>query len=301
MDMRDLAYFEVIAETQNLGQASERLGRTKPALTKSIRRLEESLGAALFVRVGRGIVLTPVGRILRDRSRRIATTMEEVLREVSEFASGTAGHVRIGAGATTVEYLLPAVFNRLTKTNPEITAELVIGMNDVLRASLREGKLDLVVGPVMQNESGEFVTEVLVEDEVVVAANSDHPLCAATNASIEDLVASRWVLPATSVATRQWLDRAFTSRGLPGPKVHIETNSLHLLPQLIAQTDLLSFIPRRNLRPERARARLTEIYAEATTMRRHFGIVYRRDSYLSPATVTLIAELQKSAEALLAP
>jgi DNA-binding transcriptional LysR family regulator len=295
MDLRDLAYFEVIAETQNLGRAAERLGRTKPALTKSVRRLEASIGASLFARVGRGIVLTPVGMVLRDRARRIGNTMDEVLREVSEFATGTAGHVRIGTGATTAEYLLPQVFSSLVKSNPSVTLELVIGMNDVLRASLRAGKLDLVAGPVSSNEGSEFTVHVFGNDEVVVAASKNHSLCGRSSLTIEDLIGCKWVLPATSVATRQWLDRAFTSRGLPGPLVQLETNSLHLLPRLIAQTDLLSFIPRRNLEPGRARAPLKELPIEATTMHRHFGVMYRADSYLPPAALRLIAGMQESA------
>jgi DNA-binding transcriptional LysR family regulator len=298
MDLRDLAYFEVIAETQNLGRAAERLGRTKPALTKSVRRLEASIGAALFARVGRGIVLTPVGKVLRDRARRIGTTMDEVLREVGEFASGNAGHVRIGTGATTAEYLLPQVFSRWVKINPGVTLELVIGMNDVLRASLRAGKLDLVAGPVVSNEGDEFTVHIFGDDEVVVAASKDHALCSSGDLTIGDLIGCKWVLPATSVATRQWLDRAFTSRGLPEPQVQLETNSLHLLPRLIAQTDLLSFIPRRNLEPGRARAPLKELPIETTTMHRHFGVMYRREGYLPPAALRIITGMQESAREL---
>ena len=62
MDLRDLRYFETIAELQHLGRASARLHRTQPALTSSIRRLEAACGAALFEKAGRGIRLTEAGR-----------------------------------------------------------------------------------------------------------------------------------------------------------------------------------------------------------------------------------------------
>ena len=113
MDLRDLAYFEVIADLGHMGRAAERLGRTQPALTKCIQRLEEAVGADLFERTGRGIALTRVGEVLLSRARRMRSAMEEALREVSDFAAGSAGHVRIGCGATMGEYLLPQVCRAL--------------------------------------------------------------------------------------------------------------------------------------------------------------------------------------------
>jgi DNA-binding transcriptional LysR family regulator len=64
MDLRDLRYFETIAELQHVGRAAAKLHRTQPALTGSIRRLEEDCGVALFEKAGRGIRLTAAGRVL---------------------------------------------------------------------------------------------------------------------------------------------------------------------------------------------------------------------------------------------
>ena len=71
MELRDLAYFETIAELQHMGAAAERLHRTQPALTASVRRLEEFCGAPLFERAGRGIRLTAAGKALLDWARRV--------------------------------------------------------------------------------------------------------------------------------------------------------------------------------------------------------------------------------------
>src|SRR5690242_4165693 len=107
MDVRDLAYFETIATTGHLGRAAEQLGRTQPALTKCIRRLESSVGSELFVRAGRRLKLTEVGEVLLSRASRLRSAMDEALREVTDLAKGVAGHVRIGAGATMAHHLLP--------------------------------------------------------------------------------------------------------------------------------------------------------------------------------------------------
>lgn len=300
MDIRDLAYFETIAETGHLGRAAERLGRTQPALTKCIRRLEGSIGAELFSRSGRGLRLTPVGEVLLGRAKRLRSAMDEAVREVTGFAGGVAGHVRVGAGATMAEYLLPRVCGALTAGAPEVTVEVLIAMNDVLRDALRAGEVDVVVGPVLAGEERAFAVEVFGSDEVVVVAPRGHPLCGRA-VTVEDLARYKWVLPAASVAMRRWLDRVFEANGLLGPRVQIETNSILLLPRLISETALLSFTSTRNLGRGRVGAHLERLDIEATTMRRHLGLIHRKDGYLSPAATRFVSIVAQMGGELLEP
>lgn len=300
MDIRDLAYFETIADAGHLGRAAEKLGRTQPALTKCIRRLEASIGSELFSRAGRGLKLTAVGEALLSRARRLRSAMDDARREMTDVAHGVAGHVRIGAGATMAEYLLPRVCGALTSGTPGVTAEILIAMNDVLRNALRAGEVDVLVGPVLAGEEQEFATEVFGTDEVVVVAPLGHPLCG-REVRMEDLAQYKWVLPAGSVAMRRWLNQVFEANGLLGPLVQIETNSILLLPRLISETALLSFTSTRNLGYGRVGAHLERLNIETTTMRRHLGLVYRKDGYLSPAATRFIYLAKKMGEALLTP
>jgi len=291
MDLRDLTYFEVIADLGHMGRAADRLGRTQPALTKCIKRLEEAVGAALFERTGRGIALTRVGEVLLARARRMRAAMEESLREVSDFAAGSAGLVRIGCGATMGEYLLPQVCRALIDDSPEVTVEVHVAMSGVLRMALRDKTLDLAIGPILPTDAGEFTQEAFGIDEVVVVAARGHPLCGRP-LSIHDLAAAKWVLPARTVAMRQWLDNVFEAHGLPQPAVQIETNSITTLPKLIADTALLSFTSTRNLRRDRLGEQLERLQIETTTMRRPLGVVARKDGYLSPAAQRVVSLLR---------
>lgn len=298
MELRDLAYFQAIAETGHLGRAADMLGRTQPALTKCIRRLEAELGADLFERSGRGLRLTSVGEVLLTRARQMRNAMDMVVREVSDVARGVVGHVRVGSGATTTEYLLPAIYARAVKEVPEVTLELVVGMNDVLRASLRKGNLDLVIGPLTDNDQ-EFEAVPALEDKVVVVARKGHPLFKRPSIDIVSLLDFKWALPGPQVAMRQWLDHAFLTRGLSLPEVQIESTSIFLLPRVIAQSDLLSFISIRNLGDDRIGSPLREIDLPETTMSRWLGAVYRRDAYLSPACrrmIDIIGSMSRSEE-----
>jgi len=107
------------------------------------------------------------------------------------------------------------------------------------------------------------------------------------------------VLPARSVAMRQWLDNVFEAHGLPLPVAQIETNSITTLPRLIADTSLLSFTSTRNLHPLRLGSQLDRLMLDSTTMRRPLGFVRRRDGYLSPAAQRVIDLLKSKGRAFL--
>lgn len=173
-------------------------------------------------------------------------------------------------------------------------------MSDVLRTALRGGDLDVVIGPVLTRDFEEFTPETFGADEVVAVAEKGHPLCG-RRLAIEELADWKWVLPARTVAMRQWLDTVFQTHGLPGPEVQIETNSITMLPRLIAETDLLSFTSTRNLLPERLGTWLERLDVDATTMRRPLGCIHRRGSYLPPAALRVVALLREQGARLLMP
>jgi DNA-binding transcriptional LysR family regulator len=287
MDIRDLHYFEVICETRHLGLAAQRLFRTQPALSKCISRLEAELETKLFERVGRQLVLTAVGEALWARARMLRAAMEDTTTELRNFASGAVGHVRIGHTASAAAQLLPELIATLRRDYPGITMELVIGLNDELRALLRAGKVDVVMGPLGDGDA-EFRTHVVLSDVAVIAACTEHPVFRGKKVRLRDLVAYRWVLPPATVSARTALERIFQRHRLPLPVVEIETGSASLMPRLIAGTELLTYLSRQHLLAPHTRGILREIPVAETAIPRDFGILYRPAGYLSPAMLSLI-------------
>ncbi|MFM0125137.1 LysR family transcriptional regulator [Paraburkholderia sp. RL18-101-BIB-B] len=290
LQVRDLLYFVKVAELGHLGRASHALHITQPALSKCIDRLEETYGADLFERSGRGIRLTDAGHLLYTRSLLVERTLDETYRQISSLGKGLAGLIRAGAAATVAEFIMPEACRALQQEAPDVVIDLQIGMNDVLHESLRSRLLDVVIGPLGTRDE-ELVGIPITEDHVVVAVSATHPL-AGQHAPLEDMCEYGWVLPARSVATRQWLERVFAARGLPPPRAAIMTSSINAVPRLIAETGLLSFISRRNLNDRRFAPRLVEVFNADTTMTREFGVVHRTDAYLSPATQRFIQIVQ---------
>lgn len=295
MDLRDLRYFETIAQLQHVGRAAETLHRTQPALTSSIRRLEAACGAPLFERAGRGIRLTAAGKVLLRWAQQVRFDMEDARREIAAIASGLAGHIRVGIVPTAAQFLLPQAARQLLREGPEVTLRTVVALVDTLKPMLRQGELDLVVGTETHAEPG-LVSKVISQDAVVVAASASHPLCR-KQATLRDLTQYRWVLQPAGAPGRDWLDHTFDRHRLPRPQVQVESTMLLMLPPLIAQTGLLSFISRHHLQPRTGRAGLKEIPLKETTMIRRLVVMHRDKGYLSPAAQRLVELLAAQPEA----
>ena len=298
MDLRDLQYFEVIAELEHLGRASERLHRTQPALTSCVRRLEEACGAALFERTGRGIRLTTAGHALLKWAQRTRFDVESARREIGDIGRGLTGNIRIGIVPTAAQFLLPPAARELMGEAPGITLRTTVALGDVLMPLLRAGDIDLMVGTEGNPEPG-FTSQFLAEDLIVVAANSTHEVFAKQKLTLKDLAAYRWVLQPPGAPTRDWLDQTFDRHRLPRPVVQVESTMLLMLPSLIGETGLLSFISRLHLQEGRSGAALREVKLSGATMRRRMVVTYRESGYVSPAAQRLIGLLAKHAGATL--
>lgn len=295
MDLRDLRYFETIAQLQHLGRATEQLHRSQPALSSSIRRLEAACGAALFEKAGRGIRLTEAGTVLLKWAQRLRFDVEDARRELSAIGAGLSGHVRLGIVPTAAQFLLPPVARQLLQEAPAVTLHTVVGLIDTLRPQLRAGALDMMVGTEGAAEPG-YVSRVLAEDMIVVAAAERHEVFSRP-VTLKDLSQHAWALQPPGLPTRDWLDHTFDRRRLPRPRVQVETTSLMALPALIVQTGLLSFISRHHLQGQARIRGLQEVPVRGATMRRRLVVSYRAKSFLSPAAQRLIELFERSAPA----
>lgn len=295
MDLRDLQYFEVIARLQHLGRASEQLHRTQPALTSCIRRLEAECGAVLFERSGRGIRLTVAGQALLRWAQRTRFDVESARSEIADIGRGVTGNVKIGVVPTAAQFLLPPAARDLIAEAPAVTLTTHVALVDVLKPLLRAGEIDLLVGTESPQDSAGFTSRFLAEDLIVVAAAQSHEIFRKRRPTLKDLTQFRWVLQPPGAPTRDWLDHTFDAHHLPRPDVQVASTMLLMLPTLIGQTGLLSFISRLHLQAGRSGAGLREVKVPGTTMKRRMVVTYREGGYLLPAAKRLVELLAKHA------
>ncbi|MGE5792790.1 MAG: LysR family transcriptional regulator [Bacteroidota bacterium] len=294
MELRDIEYFAVVAEHGNVRRASEALGLSPPALSKSLRRLEQSMQAKLVERTSKGVALTPVGTALLAQVGRLRLTLQDIKREAADLSQGSAGRLAIGVGATTVEDL-PEAYVALLQEAPKLTGRVVVADNDVMVPALRNAELDLLFNVIPDSPYEGCVQERLFDDEFVVCAAADHPLAKRTALTLADLAHEQWALSAPTVLNVQHVFRAFEASGLPPPRVAIEARPVGLRLQICAATRLLSFNARRLLEQAAPSLGLRELPVEKLKWRRAVGVIYRKDAYLSPAARRLIGVLRAAA------
>ena len=295
MDIRDLGFFEVIGTVGHLGRAAEQLGRSQPALSKCIDRLEQDVGAPLFEHVGRGLRLTALGEVLLQQAVMIRHAMSHAMRRVREHASGSVGLVRIGAGSSMMDGILPDVIASIMQRLPGVRLTVLTGPSDSLRVMLRNREVDLVIGPLSDHDEREFTVDLLNEDAMVVAAGINHPLQRHKRVAMQELTAYRWLLPEQQLPGRRWLEARFKEAALPAPLSQVETNALLSLVGAIAQTQLLIFASRRDIQQGRGAGLLREVPVPELVMRRAVGVVHLPDRELDPAGMRALALLREVA------
>jgi DNA-binding transcriptional LysR family regulator len=300
MEIRDLQYFESVAEHLHFGRAAEQLCRSQPAVTKAINRLEASLNVKLFIRHNTKVTLTDAGAALLKHAVRVRRAVEDTHKQAQALSVGTTGHIRIGAAPTMAQFLLPNLCKYLFNVGSDITLEARINTSRRLRELLENDEVDVLLGPTYPLNSV-FNSTSIVDDHVVVVAAKGHSIFKRKKITLNDLLEFGWVLPFASDATeeREWLNGVFKREQLGLPRVQIETDSVTLLPRLMAETQLLSFITRRNLGAGRIGAPLREVKIEGTALKRSFGLLYKKDVYLTPAVERLIALVQSCGHEML--
>lgn len=289
METRDLYYFEVIAELEHMGLAAKKVHRTQPALTQCVQRLEHELGATLFERRGRGIRLTPMGGKLLEKARQMRRMNEEALTELTDYAQGCRGHIRLGCPPTMAAYLMPQMLTEMLREAPDMTMELSIGASDVLLRRLKDYEIDLLLTPLMDLGEGVEATPI-IEDNMVVAASANHPLFD-KDYTVHDLRHYRWILLKGAQYSRVWLTEALRKHGCPPPVVQFEVDiGVSYIKKVIHQTNLLCFFSVRNI--ELGQSLLQEVKLPELILKRKFKLAYRTDGYLSPIADRFVSVLR---------
>lgn len=187
MELRHLRYFVALAETLNFHRAAERLNMAQPPLTVAIRKLEQELGAALFVRGTRGVALTDAGRGALALARETLAHAEKFKAAVKQSVAGERGRLRVGyIGSATFE-LIPRIIPEYRKNYPQVDLVLEEATStDIIRAIARK-ELDVGLVRVPLMEAAAVEPHIVDSDEFHVAVREDSPIAAHSSIALEKL------------------------------------------------------------------------------------------------------------------
>lgn len=297
IDSRRLRHFLAVYELGSIGQAAEKLLLTQPALSKSIRQIEDELQVRLFDRTPLGVVPTVFGEALAMHAKVIESEIRNAESQIASLRGATKGHVTVGIGPSIAANLMPMATIRLQETRPGIEVTVLEGLVDETIPALRRGEIDLAVGTWPKVIDPDFATEVLFRDEIKVFSGSQHPLVG-RRVPPKDLLGYPWALPPHTQKWRQQLDEFFFSLGLQPPRPVVVSNSATYLKSLLLREQYLSFLPKQLVRLDDQEARLVAVDVELPNLTPEVTVTFRERALLSPACQALVSVLRDIGAAL---
>lgn len=223
---RHLQTFVEVARQKSVVKAAGLLHVSQPAVTKTIRELEEALGVAMFERDGRGIKITRYGEVFLRHAGAALTALRQGFDSVSQERSGEAPPVRIGALPTVSTRIMPRAMELFLKEETWSRIKIVTGENAVLLEQLRVGDLDLVVGRLSSpDKMAGFSFEHLYSEQVVFAVRAGHPLLKARQSLFSNLGKYTILMPSRGSIIRPFVESFLIANGVASLPNQIETVS----------------------------------------------------------------------------
>ncbi|WP_412554326.1 hydrogen peroxide-inducible genes activator [Shimia sp. MIT1388] len=294
LTLRQLRYFDALAEHGHFGRAADVCAISQPALSVQIKELEESFGAPLLERTTRRVRLTSFGEDVLVRVRDILRSVDELGDMARAAQSGLTGRLRLGVIPTIAPYLLPALLREVKTTFPDMSLMVRETMTANLLAELHAGRIDTAIVALPVSEPS--LTEVPLWSEEFVLVRPDSEAAAPVPAP-DTLERERLLLLEEGHCFR---DQALSFCSLPTARPHegLDGSSLSTLVQMVGAGLGVTVIPEMAVPVDTPAAAVSVARFAGAQPARTIGMIWRKSSPLAPQLQELSDVVQDVGEAL---
>ncbi|MET0622768.1 MAG: LysR substrate-binding domain-containing protein [Pyrinomonadaceae bacterium] len=294
MEMTQLEFFlQVIAEG-SFSKAADAVGRTQPAVSIAIRRLEEEVGAPLFDRSQKTPTLTEAGTVIQDYARRILTLRDQARGAVSELRALRRGLVRVGANESTSLYLLPQVILAFRERHPEIKVEIYRHVSERLPREVLQGSVDFAV-LAFEPEDRDLESFCVLRDDLALILNPAHALASREEVTIEELGGESFLAHNVRTGSRNKVVEAFAEHHTP-LNITLELATVETIKRFVQLNVGLAFVPRMCVREELERGTLASVPVRDLSYTRTLWVTHRRNATFSHAAAAFLSVLRQHAK-----
>ncbi|GER16981.1 LysR family transcriptional regulator [Variovorax boronicumulans] len=277
--LQQLEAFVEVAKTTNFRAAAQALHVSQPALSRTVRIVEDLVGARLFDRDTRHVELTPAGRELLPIALRILENFNSSFSELSQFLEGRSGHLTIAALPSTGVALLPGAIAEFRQQHPQVQFSLIEGPAEAVRAAVDEGRADFGLS-VRPGTHEPLLYRHLRDDPFVLLCRRDDPLAARGSVSWSVFATRPFIASSFQSSIRPITDAAFLQRGLQVQPA-LEYPSVAVAGALVAAGLGLTALPRLALQLSQ-NDELATVPLQRPLMSRPIGLVTRAGRSPSP-------------------
>jgi DNA-binding transcriptional LysR family regulator len=286
MDLLQLEHFLAVAEERSFTRAAERVHRTQPAVSQSVKKLEDAVGVPLFARDTPDLTMTEAGHALVDYARRMLKLRDDAMRQVGRLHDLNTGHLTIAAYESAAVYLLPGPLRRYFRQFPQIKVGIHRGRLEEIPRQVMDREID--VGFVKDEPVFHGLKTVMVHsDELILIASPRHPLVGRSRVQVKDLGSEAFVVHHLCSSTEQKILRLFEAHDTRC-NIAAELWSFENVKHFVQQDIGLAIVPRVTVLQELGARTLVEIPLEGLGLTRQTLMVFRDRGYVSDAAQQFI-------------
>ena len=297
LDIREIQHVTAIGRFRNFARAAESLDISQPALSKSIRMIEEALGVRLFDRSRKGVSPTAFGEIILSASGPLLRGVDEVLAEIRRVRGLEAGTLRIGAGSFALDMSVSEAATRMAKHHPSLHLRVVLDDWESLTRKVMAGSLDVAVAEVTAAEQeSQLSVERIGEHGGVFYCRSGHPLLSRRQVTFEDISGFPFAMSPLPGRVAPFFERIgaagridpASGQFLPA----ITVDSVGLMRRAVRETDAISWAPKALIASELRDGSFVALPFAPPWARLNYGIFRRADRPVTPALEMFLVELR---------
>ncbi|WP_096202975.1 LysR family transcriptional regulator [Bacillus sp. FJAT-45350] len=242
MELRQIQYFIEVAKREHVTEAADAMHVAQSAVSRQIFNLESELGVNLFIREGRNVRLTPIGRIFLKHMRDAMQVIDNGKREIEEFLDPERGTIRIGFPSSMANYILPTAISTFRELYPDVKFKLSQGSYHYLIEEVIRGEIDMaIIGPV-PTEVKKIKGDALFLESIVALIPTNHPLAKKSSLKLSQLENDSFVLFPNGFVLRDIVVDACKQQGFE-PEVSFEGEDMDSVKGLVSAGLGVALIP----------------------------------------------------------
>lgn len=285
--------FYVVANNGNITKASEELNISQPAISKSIKKLEEQLGGQLFVRTKRGVILTEEGKEFYNYIKQAIEYINNAENKFTDLINLETGCIKIGISTTlTKEFLLPYL-EKFHTLYPKIDIKIITSLTSDLITKLKSGLIDIVI---LNLNDKNYVNDIdiikcmKINDCFVV--NSKYKNLINKEVSLKEINNYPLILQSKGSNTREFLDNIAKEKGIIfNPNIELASYSLVVE---FAKIGLgIGYVTKEYIKDELNNKKLFELKTKEKIPSRYIGIALSKNHLPNFSTKKLIEIIRK--------
>jgi DNA-binding transcriptional LysR family regulator len=293
MDLASLQVFQAVVRERSFSRAAEKLYRTQPAVSISIRKLEEWVGQPLFVRGSGAKMLTDAGMLLVEYADRMLNLREEIRKGMKELRGLERGQLSIGVNESSIHALLPAL-DRYRRLHPGVHVRVQRVFSRDVPRELLSHHLDIGVISYLP-EDGELAAVEFRRDALVLVVWPGHQLAKRKEVELSELGQETFIGHIVESPYRQRVMQMFARHRVP-LRMELELPTIESIKLCVEMKRGVAIVPRMCVEQEIARGDLRELRIKQMRITRKLYLVYRQDRPLTAAAQELIAMLREKSQ-----